>query len=80
MSLDNKIMSAGISEKASSVVTGSVQPLFQANPVPSAPECMYDVTADGKKFLVVTQVEQQGVQLLTMVLNWPTLLEKQRQK
>jgi hypothetical protein len=79
MSLDNKIMSAEISEQASSMVIGKVQPLFQSNPVPTAPECMYDVTPDGKKFLVVTRAEQES-QRLTLVVNWPALLKKQKQQ
>jgi Tol biopolymer transport system component len=79
ISLDNKITSAEISEEGSSVVIGKVQPLFQANPVPSAPECMYDVTPDGKKFVVVTAAEDQGLKPLTLVVNWPALLKKQGQ-
>jgi Tol biopolymer transport system component len=79
VSLDNEIMSAEISGEGSRVVIGRVQPLFQANPIPSAPECMYDVTRDGKKFVVVTPVEQQGSQVLTLIVNWPELLKKQRQ-
>jgi len=77
MSLDNKITSAEISGQASSVAIGKVQPLFQTNPVPSAPECMYDVTADGKKFVVVTPSTQQGSQPPTLVVNWPAVLKKQ---
>ena len=80
MSLDNKLMSVEISEQASSVVIGKVQPLFQANPVPRAPECMYDVTPDGQKFVVVTLALEPGSQPLTLTLNWPALLKKHRQQ
>ncbi|MGC2723178.1 MAG: protein kinase [Candidatus Acidiferrales bacterium] len=80
MSLDNKLMSAEISEQASSVVVGKVQPLFQSNPVPSAPECMYDLTPDGKTFVVVTLAGEQGSKPLTLAVNWPSLLKKQRQQ
>ena len=79
MSLDNRVMSAEISEQGSSVVIGKVRPLFQANPVPSAPECMYDVTSDGTKFVVATVAKDQGSQPLTLVVNWPEILKKQRQ-
>jgi len=79
MSLDNKLMSDEISEQASSVVIGKVQPLFQANPVPRAPECMYDVTPGGQKFVVVTLALEPGSHPLTLALNWPALLKKQRQ-
>jgi Tol biopolymer transport system component len=80
MSLDNKLMSVEISEQASSVVIGKVQPLFQANPVPRAPECMYDVTPDGQKFVVVTLALEPGSQPLTLTLNWPALLKKHRRQ
>jgi eukaryotic-like serine/threonine-protein kinase len=80
MSLENKIMSVKISEQTSSVVIRKVQPVFQANPVPFAPECMYDVTADGKKIVVVTLAVEQGSQPLTLVVNWPSLLKKLRQQ
>ena len=79
MSLDNKLMSDEISEQASSVVIGKVQPLFQANPVPRALECMYDVTPGGQKFVVVTLALEPGSHPLTLALNWPALLKKQRQ-
>lgn len=80
MSLENKIMSAEISVQTSSVVIGKVQPVFQANPVPFAPECMYDVSADGKKIVVVTLAVEQGSQPLTLVVNWPSLLKKGRRQ
>jgi serine/threonine protein kinase/Tol biopolymer transport system component len=80
MSLENKIMSAEISAQTSSVVIGKVQQVFQANPVPFAPECMYDVSADGKKIVVVTLAVEQGSQPLTLIVNWPPLLKKGRQQ
>ena len=79
MSLDNKLMSVEISEQPSSVVIGKVQTLFQTNPVPRAPECMYDITPDGQKFVVVTLALELGSQPETLVVNWPTLLKKQRE-
>jgi hypothetical protein len=78
LSLDNKLMSVEISEQSSSVVIGKVQTLFQTNPVPRAPECMYDLTPDGQKFVVVTLALEPGSQPLMLALNWPALLKKQR--
>ena len=37
----------------------------------------YDVTADGKKFLVVSQAALQTAQPLTLIANWLALLKKQ---
>ena len=80
MSLENKIMSAEISPQTSSVVIGKVQQVFQANPVPFAPQCMYDVSTDGTKMVVVTLAVEQRSQPLTLVVNWPPLLKKGRQQ
>ena len=75
-SLDNKIISAQISEQGASLVIGKVVSLFQTNPVPSS-TWPYDVTADGSKFVVATQAASKTKQSLTLVTNWPALLKKQ---
>ena len=77
LSLDNKLMSAEISEQGTSLVVGNVAPLFQANPVFSAHgHWPYDVSADGKKFVVAAQSVQKTTEPLTLVTNWPALLKK----
>jgi hypothetical protein len=68
------------SPQTSSVVIGKVQQVFQANPIPFAPQCMYDVSADGKKMVVVTLAVEQGSHPLTLVVNWPPLLKKGRRQ
>ncbi len=75
LSLDNKIMSAEIADKGASVVVGRLTPLFQANPTPTN-GWVYDVTADGKKFIIDTLGGLEGSQPLTLVVNWPELLKK----
>ena len=75
LSLDNKIMSAEISEQGASLVIGKVAPLFQVNPS-SIVHWPYDVSADGKKFVVITRGAQQSSAPLTLVVNWPALLKK----
>ena len=77
LSLDDKIMSADISEQGPSVVIGQVRALFQAHPVPGSPNCFFDVTRDGKKFVIATQTAE-GSRPLTLVVNWPALLKKQQ--
>jgi Tol biopolymer transport system component len=76
MSTDHKIMSAEISEAGSSVVIGKVAPLFQSSFASSAIGWTYDVSADGREFVVVSQVVQQVSAPLTLVTNWPALLKK----
>lgn len=76
ISMDNKIMSAEITEQGSSVLVGKVSSLFQTNPVPFAGGSNYDVTADGKKFVVASLASSQGSEPLTLVVNWFALLKQ----
>jgi eukaryotic-like serine/threonine-protein kinase len=76
LSTDNKIMSAEITEQASSLLIGKVQSLFQVNPVPSAGGSQYDVTGDGKKFVVASLSLSQASEPLTLVVNWPVLMKQ----
>ncbi len=77
VSLDNKIMSAEISEQGAGLAIGKVAPLFQTNPVFSSHvHWTYDVSADGKQFVVATQGAQKTTEPLRLVVNWPGLLEK----
>ncbi|MGH9774041.1 MAG: protein kinase domain-containing protein [Candidatus Acidiferrales bacterium] len=75
LSPDNKIMSAQISEQGASLVIGKVASLFPANPAVT-PGWAYDVSADGKKFVVITLATQQAAAPLTLVVNWPALLKQ----
>jgi serine/threonine protein kinase len=76
LSPDNKIMSAEISESGSGIVVGQVAPMFLANTEGSTVGWTYDVSADGKEFVVVTQGAQPAAAPLTLVTNWPALLKK----
>jgi serine/threonine protein kinase/Tol biopolymer transport system component len=73
--LDNKIMSAEIANQGAGLVIGKVQALFQAYPAPHIGRA-YAVSADGKKFLVVSQGARTASESLTLVTNWPALLKK----
>ncbi|HLV96190.1 MAG TPA: protein kinase, partial [Candidatus Acidoferrales bacterium] len=75
LGLDHKIMSAEIAEQGASLAIGKVQALFQANPATHLGR-VYDVSADGKKFVVVSQGAQTASESLTLVTNWPALLKK----
>ncbi|MGH9730233.1 MAG: protein kinase domain-containing protein [Candidatus Acidiferrales bacterium] len=70
------LMSAQISEKQGNFAVGKTQELFKANPGRGGLGPMYDVTADGKKFVIAEQA-QQDTAPLTVVVNWPALLKKQ---
>ncbi|MDE3137293.1 MAG: protein kinase [Acidobacteriota bacterium] len=78
LSLDDKMMSAEISPQAASLVIGKVVPLFQTNPAFSSHvHWPYDVSADGKKFVVATESLQKLTEPLTLIVNWPALLKRQ---
>jgi eukaryotic-like serine/threonine-protein kinase len=76
LSTDNKIMAAEITEQGSSLLVGNVQSLFQVNPVSFAGSSPYDVTGDGKKFVVASLASSQASEPLTLVVNWPALLKQ----
>ncbi len=69
---DNRLRATGIIGRKSSLGVGSTQVLFavQAAPPPASP---FDVSADGKRFLINTVAATQGgSEPITLVINWPT--------
>jgi hypothetical protein len=50
-----------------------VQSLFRVNPVPFAGGSNYDVTSDGKKFVVASLAASQVSEPLTLIVNWLAL-------
>lgn len=79
LSRDNKLMAVKIQERNTALEIGNPQPLFQTNPPTSLyAGWIYDVTADGKKFIVDTQPPSSpSSDSITLVTNWPALLNKQ---
>ncbi len=73
----NKLMSVGVEERKGELVIGKTQALFPIDPAPGGLGSMYDVSADGKKFVVVSESSQRLSQPLTVVVNWPALLKKE---
>jgi hypothetical protein len=53
---------------------GAVSPLF--GPLLTGNGVQYDVSADGQRFLAVTQPEQNAGEPLTLVQNWAAGLKK----
>lgn len=68
------LMSAQISEKQGNLVVGKTRELFKINPGRGGLGPMYDVSADGKKFVVAQQAGTE-IEPLTVVVNWPALLK-----
>ena len=75
LSQDNKLTSAEIQEKAGSIGIGKTQTLFQASTLLVAGSS-YDITSDGKKFIVALSVVPSSTEPVTLVTNWPASLKK----
>jgi len=70
---DFRLMAAEMVITRVEVTIGAVRPLF--GPLLTN-RYMYDVSADGQRFLVVTPNEQAASEPLTLVQNWPAALKK----
>ena len=78
LSADGKLMAAPIRAGAT-FDAGAPVVLFQANakePVATSEQLMYDVSKDGQRFLINTQVRNADTQPMTVVLNWLAGLTK----
>jgi len=73
----NQLMSARVAEQNESLEVGQAQPLFQVSPAQGSLGPVYDVSADGKKFVVLSEDPHERFPPFTLVLNWPALLNKQ---
>jgi eukaryotic-like serine/threonine-protein kinase len=74
LGLDNKLMVAEVSVKGETLEVGAARPLFEVRR--GGPGNLYDVTADGQRFLVNMAVEQQTSAPLTLVQNWTAELKR----
>ena len=71
-SLDRQLMAAEVTTKSGTLEVGAVRSLFAINE--SGPP-MFDVTADGQRFLRFTFPEQKSAQPLTLIQNWASGLK-----
>ena len=70
-----QMMAVDVNAGASSVALGTPHALFAVN-AQEGPAGPYDVTRDGKRFLINTVSSRQASNPLTVVVNWPTELKK----
>ena len=81
---DNMLMVASVTEDGGRFGVGTVQPLFELRPRPARPGMVaaagagypYDVAPDGQRFLVNMAQGEPTPSQITVVLNWPALLEQ----
>ena len=78
LSSDGKVMAAPVTT-AANFDAGTPVALFQATPrqpVPLYDLFVYDVSRDGQRFLINTQVKSAETQPMSLVLNWTARLNK----
>ena len=73
---NNELMTVEVNGQGAGLEVGAARPLFQTRP--GGARYIYDVSADGQRFLVNTAVEEQQTPSppITVVVNWPALLDK----
>jgi Tol biopolymer transport system component len=67
------LMAVEVSTSGNALRFGAPHLLFHAQPNPNGP---YDVTADGKRFLLNSWARKESAEPATLVLNWPAELKK----
>jgi len=78
LSSDYKLMATPVTTGAN-FDAGTPVTLFQAaprQPVPLTDRFAYDVSRDGQRFLIITQVRQADTAPMSIVLNWTKKLNK----
>ena len=78
LSRDSKLMSVPVST-GTSFESGAPVVLFQTHhrqPISSQDTFSYDVSADGQRFLIATQVDEPSIAPLSVLLNWGSEMEK----
>jgi hypothetical protein len=74
LSPDSRLMAASVEGRGSAFEVGMVQPLFGTR-ARTTRRYMYDVSPDGQRFLMNTDVET-ALQPITLVVNWTAALKK----
>ncbi len=75
LSSDNTLMAVAVNGRGALFEMGTAQPLFEVRPRLTGYQGYglgynYDVSRDGQRFLVNTQVEQTAETPITVILNW----------
>lgn len=71
-----KLMAAAVRIGAERVEVESVQPLFDISRPGGGARPYYDVSPDGQRFLHIVLAQRATETPLTLVTNWPTLVNK----
>jgi Tol biopolymer transport system component len=74
MNRTEKLLAAEVHLEGSTVTIGKVNPLFNTKPIMAG--SVYDVNADGSKFLINTRIDPESSAPITLVINWDLGMEK----
>jgi hypothetical protein len=74
LALDETLMNVPVSGSGPSFRAGTAATLFKINIQPGA-GTPYDLTADGKRFIVNAKIPSRIPPSLNLVVNWPSLLQ-----
>jgi eukaryotic-like serine/threonine-protein kinase len=71
----NKLMAVDVKTDGPPFTAGIPKPLFEANFRPGNWSSIYTVTADGQRFLAITDIVEQSIPPITVVTNWAAELK-----
>ena len=74
---DKTLRVVEVDSKGRTFIVGRERVLFQTNPMISGLAIPYDVTGDGKRFLVCTVKGETSSTSVTLVVNWDAELKEQ---
>ncbi|HEV2349396.1 MAG TPA: winged helix-turn-helix domain-containing protein [Terriglobia bacterium] len=76
LSLDNKVMAVDVKTDLAQFEGGAQKPLFQVQLIPGGWRNRYVVSPDGQRFLMIVPAGDAKPSPITVVVNWPALLQK----
>jgi Tol biopolymer transport system component len=75
LTLDNQLMAVPVSADSATFQAAIPKPLFHAQLIPWTGRNIYVASPDGQRFLMLTPAGQAKPEPITVVVNWPALLQ-----
>jgi Tol biopolymer transport system component len=72
----NKMMAVDVNGAGETFQAGVPKELFETPLIPEYRRNRYDVTRDGKRFLVLVPADEKQERKITVIVNWPALLKR----
>ena len=74
LTMGNRLMEADLTASGASLQVKALHPLYQLN-LPSYPDPLFDVNADGSRFLVITSANPSASRSIGVLLDWESKLK-----